>query len=530
MMKTFTTILLAVLALGGLSPLMGQNEFYNDGANVYVQAGGLIFVQGNVINDDQAGNVGRMFNSGDIQLTGNWSNTGTSATVFQANDPGTTTFLGTGAVQTIGGTNTTVFNNLTILKSGATTQEVRQLINSGNDGILNLTNDFLNTQTFSFGVGNPNPLAIVRTGAMGPAPVMHSMTEGYVTSTPGSAGRLARAALPGQTYWFPLGNGTRFRPLVITNTSGVLNAYSAQFVNLATPNTNLKAATLSTINPAWYHFIERQVAGANAADIRIYHDFGPDNVCDINNVTMSEWNGALWADLSTVTSNNPAPFMSWTQRSGYPTGYPTPWNTNGFALAGLFLAPNISSCVFPVEFLSLEATPLETSIMLDWETATEVNNMGFEIHRSTDGINFENIGWEPGIGNSSSVTAYDHEDKNVAFNTRYFYRLRQLDFNGGEMFSNTVEAILMKDQEYIVGGFFPNPSNGNVNLWMNLSEDMDFSMEVYNALGQIVHTEQRGVNSGYLKLEFDFTRLAKGSYIANVKLGSEVIRRKLVIE
>lgn len=528
MKKSITICLLAFCALGWKASAFAQNEFYNDGASVHVQAGGLIYVQGDVTNDDQGANIGTIRNLGDVQLTGNWSNTSTS-NVFTAFDPGTTTFLGTGAFQTIGGSNDTYFNNLTISKSGATTQEVRQLRNSLCDGILNLTNDFLNTQTFIFGVANTNPSAITRTGPIVPN-YMHSVTEGYVTSTPGSLGRLSRATLPGFTYFFPLGNSTRFRPIEITPTTGGLNAYFAQFVNLPTFSTNLRAATLSTINPAWYHFIERQVASGSPENIRIYHDFGPDNVCDINNVTMSEWNLSLWADLSPATSFNPAPFMSWTQKSGYPGAYPSPWVSNAFALAGLYLAPSISSCVFPVEFLYLDARPLDRSIMLDWETATEVNNSGFEIHRSTDGISFEYIGWVPGAGNSSSSTPYNFEDVNVVANQRYFYRLRQLDLNGGESYSNTVEAILLKGQDYMVGGFFPNPSNGNVNLWMSLAKDVDFSLEVYNAIGQLVHAESRDIASGYLKLEFDFTRLSKGSYIANVKLGNEIIRRKLVIE
>ncbi len=534
MKKNSTKILLACLSLSIFSWLSAQNEFYNDGADVYVQAaGGLIFVQGDVINDDQGGNIGRIHNSGDIQLTGNWSNTSTTSNVFDAFAVGTTTFLGTGAVQTIGGTFDTYFNNLTILKSGATTQEVRLLRNSLSDGILNLTNDFLNTQTFNYLVANPNPAAIARTGPIAPTNIMHSLTEGYVTSTPGSAGRLGRATsnlFPGATYFYPVGNATRFRPVVITPTSVGNNVYTVQFVNLPTFSTNLKVATLSTINPAWYHFIERAVAVGSPENIRIYHDFTPDNVCDINNVTMAEWNLALWDDLSVTTSTNPAPFMSWTQKSGYPGAYPTPWISNAFALGGLYLAPNISSCVFPVEYVFLKARPLEKTIMLDWETASEVNNAGFEVHRSTDATNFEFVGWVAGAGNTSSITPYSFEDTDVVPNQRYFYRLRQLDFNGGEAISNTVEAVLLKGQEYIVGGFFPNPSNGNVNLWMSLSKDISFTMEVHNALGQIVHEESRDVNSGYTKMDFDFSKLSKGSYIAKVKLGTEVVTRKLVIQ
>ncbi len=536
MRKNFTKSLLACLVLAGCTPLMAQNEFYNDGAAVHVQAAGLIFVQGDVINDDQGGNIGTMRNLGAIQLTGNWSNTGTS-NVFTPLDPGTTTFLGTGAVQTIGGTTDTYFNNLTISKSGGATQEVRQLRGSLCDGILNLTNDFLNTQTFQFLVFSINPSAIQRTGAILPN-YNSSMTEGYVTSTPLSAGRLVRqtsgATFPNVPYLYPVGNSTRFRPVEVTPQAGAgTNVYGVQFVNVPTPNTNLRSATLNTINPAWYHFIDRG-APSVSENVRIYHDFVADNVCDISKVTMAEWNGTLWEDLSATTSQNNAPQLSWTQKTGYPGAYSLPAWTPGpptpFALAGLFMPSGDNSCVFPVEYLSLTARPLETTIMLDWETATEVNNAGFEVYRSTDAINFENIGWVTGSGTTNSARSYNLEDRQVVPNQRYFYRLRQLDLNGGEAISNTVEAILLKGQDYVVGGFFPNPSNGNVNLWMSLNKDVDFSLEVHNAIGQIVHTEARNVDSGYNKLDFDFSKLAKGSYIAQVKLGGQVITRKLVIQ
>lgn len=355
-MKRFTHFLLAFLALGSISSVFAQNELYNDGADIYVQAAGLIYVQGDVINDDQGGNIGRMHNTGDIQLTGNWSNTSATSNVFDAAALGTVTFLGTGAVQTIGGTLQTGFNNLTINKSGGTTQEVRQLINSGNDGILNLTNDFLNTQNFLFGVGNINPSAIQRTGAIIPN-YLSSMVQGYVTSTPGTAGRLVRATngalFPGVAYFYPVGNATKFRPVEITPVNGsASNAYSVQFVNLATFSPNLRSATLASVNPAYYHFIERQIAAGSPEDIRIYHDFAADNVCDISKVTMAEWNLALWDDLmprvASVNSLNPPGFLSWTQSIDYPGTYPTPWVSNAFVLAGLFMPSGLSSCVFPV--------------------------------------------------------------------------------------------------------------------------------------------------------------------------------------
>ncbi|MEM0995905.1 MAG: T9SS type A sorting domain-containing protein [Bacteroidota bacterium] len=527
-MKSRLRYILLLLVVPLLPRLEVQaQEFYNDGAEVYVQAGGLIYVQGNVTNDDQGTNIGQMFNSGDIMLEGDWSNTG-STNVFQAGDPGTTTFLGNNALQMIQGSNPTNFNNLTLDKPGGT-REVRQSLNSLCDGVLALNDDFLNTQTNLFAVTSVVQGAITRAGGNTPN-YMHSVTQGYVTSTVGSTGRLARATLPDSTYLFPVGTAARWRPVEITPTTGTTNAYSVQFVDQATPNTNLRATTLATVNPAWYHFIERQLPIGSPETIRIYHDFVADDICDIGNVTISEWNTSLWDDLSPVNSANPTPFMSWTEKAGYPGTYPTPFNTNQFALAGRFLAPNISSCVFPVELLYLTANAQENSILLNWETATETNNSGFEVQRSLDGIEFSDLGWVNGAGNSQVNQAYDFEDFDVLPNQRYFYRLRQLDFNGGETYSNIVEAVLLKGIDYAIGGFFPNPTRGQTSLWVSLAEPTRLQIQIVNALGQEVLRIEEKVNSGFHTFDLNVDRLAAGVYLAKVQLNNEKIMKRLVVE
>lgn len=527
--KNHLPLLFAAFAFSFLmgSQGMAQQEFYNDGADVYVQAGGLIYVQGNVINDDQGGNLGRMFNSGDIQLEGDWTNNSTT-NVFQNGDPGTTTFLGNNATQFIQGATDTYFNNLTLNKPGGT-REVRMNRDALCDGVLALNDDFLNTQTFIFGVANPAPNAITRLGGNTPN-YMHSVIQGYVTSNIGSAGRLSRATVPGGTYLFPVGTSVRWRPVEITPTNGAANAYSVQFVDQPTPNTNQRDATLATINPAWYHFIERQLATSNLETIRIYHDFTPDDICDINNVTMAEYNSVLWRDLSPTSSQNTPPFMSWTEKTMYGVAYPTPFNTNQFALAGRYLAPSVSSCVFPVELLYLQATPQATSIMLDWATATEMNNEGFEIERSIDGIDFKRIGWVEGNGNSQVNVNYAYDDVDVLPNQRYFYRLRQLDLDGGETYSNIVEAILLKGLDYALGGFYPNPSNGQTSLWVSLANPTKLDIQIYNPLGQLVRNEHHDVADGYHILDFNFTDMAAGVYVAKVFLNGESLTKRLVIE
>lgn len=497
--------------------------FHNDGDSVYVQAGGLIFVQGGITNDDQGAALGQMFNSGDIQLEGNWSNTSTT-NVFQANDPGTVTFLGNNPLQTIGGTAETFFNNLVINKPGVT--EVQQLINSAADGVLNLTNDFLNTQTFLFGVTNTAVNAVQRTGPIVP-PYTNATTEGYVTSD--GAGKLVRNTLPSLVYFYPTGTATRFRPVEIQSSGA--NGYGARFVDAATPNTANRDASLATINPNWYHKLNRALPAGSPENITIYHDFAADDICDINNVTISEYDGSSWRDLSpTSSTQNASPVLSSTTKSAYPGTYPgTPWVTEDFALAGLFISPGVSSCVFPVEFLDLWASPQQNSILVGWETAAEVNNAGFELERSTDGISYSYQDWIPGNGNSSVTNAYSYDDQKVIRNQVYYYRLKQLDFDGMYSYSNVVNAILLDDGYTFIGNLYPNPSQGAFSLDIGLGDKLSFRAFIVNALGQEVFANEYDLEPGNHTLHFDLGSLAQGPYFLKMRIGGQELSRKVVI-
>ena len=443
-------------------------------------------------------------------------------------------------MQTIGGTRSTLFNNLTIDKPGGT-GEVRQLLDSGTDnlGVLNLTNDFVNTQTFIFAVGNTAQDAITRTGAIVstggyPNVVGSATTEGYVTSTVGSAGRLSRVTLIGTEYFFPVGTSARFRPVSITPTAGAVNAYSVLFQDVATPSTGSKDPTLATINPAWYHKMNRQVVvgGAATENIRIFSDFVADDVCDEANATMSEWDGALWRDLSPATTLNPgAPFLSHTTKAGYPAAYATPWVTEDFALAGLFIVPGTMSCVFPTEGTPLRATAMGDHILLDWSTLTESNNAGWDIERSTDGHSFSYLNWQSGAINSSSPISYTYPDRDVIYNQVYYYRLKQKDLDGQYKYSNIVQAILLEDGQLFISGFYPNPSQGNTGINVTTTEEMTLNFDVVNTLGQEVYSKKFELPKGETTLNFNFNELAAGTYYARITNGKTFIKtEKIVIE
>lgn len=154
MKNLFKIFLLCVVSID----LWSQNEFFNNGSVITVQNGGLIFVQGEVVNTDNLANIGFINNSGTIALSGDWTNNSASSAL--------TSTVGAvelnGALQLITGTTSTTFNNLTLLGSNIKRLNINTFV-GGVSGILNLTARVMDLNSNTLFVTNALPSAIIRT-------------------------------------------------------------------------------------------------------------------------------------------------------------------------------------------------------------------------------------------------------------------------------------------------------------------------------------------------------------------------------
>lgn len=151
----------------------------------------------------------------------------------------------------------------------------------------------------------------------------------------------------------------------------------------------------------------------------------------------------------------------------------------------------------PVEFSAFEARQSGNKIALDWSTASEVNNAGFEVQRSRNGADFERIAWIDGTNQESGSASYTYQDEidPVRGNTVY-YRLRQIDFDGQFSFSNTSTVEL----DFVEAGLNkmllrPNAvaSGESINLIVpEACQGEAFSVEVINLMGQRILQTKMG--------------------------------------
>ncbi len=176
-------------------------------------------------------------------------------------------------------------------------------------------------------------------------------------------------------------------------------------------------------------------------------------------------------------------------------------------------------CVFgviPVEFTSFAANVNDGNVNLTWSTATETNNQGFEVQRSSNGTDYEAISFVQGHGTTTQTQFYAYTDKNVAAGS-YTYRLKQVDFDGTYDYSNTIEVDVNAPKVFSLDQNYPNPFNPSTKITFNLAIDSKVSLKVFDILGQEVMTLLNGnLVAGGHEVNFNASGLNSGVYFYRI--------------
>jgi hypothetical protein len=182
----------------------------------------------------------------------------------------------------------------------------------------------------------------------------------------------------------------------------------------------------------------------------------------------------------------------------------------------------------PVELISFTATPMASSIMLDWQTMSEFNNDRFEVERSTNGITFSYIGEVPGAGTTNLPQAYKLEDVNVVPGTMYYYRLRIVEFDGSHSYSNIVSAILPLASGFSLGEFVPNPAKNYSTVKVQSDKEVKLSFTLFSIEGKEMMKRDIFLEKGVSIPVFDFSRIPAGAYVGQFTTPEGWVVRKLV--
>lgn len=207
-----------------------------------------------------------------------------------------------------------------------------------------------------------------------------------------------------------------------------------------------------------------------------------------------------------------------TQANGYIAGVNT-------ILVGTFEAIAVNP-VLPVELTSFTARYNGKTVDLKWSTATEVNNVGFDVLRSTDPTNedsWENIGFVDGSGTSNVPHTYTFVDGGAPEAGVVYYRLRQLDRDGKSNLSSMVNVVIGSVDGFKLFANYPNPFTGSTSISFNLPEDRFVSIKLYDMTGrQVKETIEGSMRSGFNSVTVDASGLQPGNYRYIVTAGTAV--------
>ena len=184
--------------------------------------------------------------------------------------------------------------------------------------------------------------------------------------------------------------------------------------------------------------------------------------------------------------------------------------------------------IVPVELTSFNVLPNKNDVVLNWQTATETNNQGFEIQRRNDG-EFEKIGFVAGHGTTTEIQSYIFIHKNVSPG-KYSYRLKQMDYDGTSEYSNIVEVEVTQPIEYSLSQNYPNPFNPSTTIAYSIPKDGLVTLKVYDVLGKEVVTLINELQTaGKKNITFDASKLSSGVYYYQLISGEFTSTKKLIL-
>lgn len=429
-----------------------------------------------------------------IAVAGNWINNGTFNATSSLSTP-TVTFNGTGAQSLTG---TTTFNNLTVNKASN-----NLTLNAGNNinGVLTLTSGNIISNAFS-----------------GAAPFLVLSSTATVSGGSASSfvsGQMRKTILSGNSFVFPVGSVSvsRYRPATIGSTDAD-DDWNVTYVGNNPTTDGFSGALINTANLAKVSRFEYwQVArsGSANASLTLSYDVGSysGNVGDVTQLKTARWNGSQW-DI-------PPGGGSFTQTGNGTAGTVTVSLQTAFSPQTIASTDGASG--LPIKLGTFEGKWDGSGISLDWQTLTEINNDYFDLERSANGETFEKITREKGAGNSNTPISYGYKDYNVTAGTKYYYRLKQVDFDQNFSFS---PVIMVKAEG---NGFaqrwavYPNPVNGEQTLIIRESDSSNTTpvdVKIYSLDAKLIYEGKGDLEAISEKIDTAIKASVKGIFFIQI--------------
>lgn len=262
---------------------------------------------------------------------------------------------------------------------------------------------------------------------------------------------------------------------------------------------------------------------ANPTDATLTTLNAPDAETELLRVAITQ--GANSANTVELAPRNTAPqlasadeFTFETDNVNFRDNFASPYFTNETTL--------------PVELTSFRAVADgNQSIRLNWQTASETNNAGFDIERRLPEGTFSSIGFVSGQGTQTAEAAYRFEDTTLPFAAnRLIYRLKQTDFDGTTTYSENIEVAVGLPTTFALHGNFPNPFSASTTIRYELPEAAYVELAVYDIQGRrLALLTQSEQPAGRYSFAFDATEFSSGVYFYRLQSGTTLLTQPMLL-
>jgi len=281
--------------------------------------------------------------------------------------------------------------------------------------------------------------------------------------------------------------------------------------------------TWMTIDPTtgfiYCCFYDRRNTTGAATDMYVARSTNGGNTFENFKVSESSFTptaGIFFGDYTNIAAYNRMVYPIWMRLDGYTLSV---WTA---------IIQDTTSSI-PVELSDFYSNTSNGKVLLTWQTSTETNNRGFEIQRSNDQNNWMTIGYVEGKGTTTEPNQFSYTDEPSLSGT-YYYRLKQVDFNGRYEYSKVLEVDLQIIKEFALEQNYPNPFNPVTTIGYELPKESDVAIKVYDILGKELTTLVKGKEqAGVHEVRFDGSQLGSGIYIYRMSVDNYTVTKKMIL-
>lgn len=182
----------------------------------------------------------------------------------------------------------------------------------------------------------------------------------------------------------------------------------------------------------------------------------------------------------------------------------------------------------PIELVSFTATCNNSTVLLQWTTATEINNDYFTIDRSNDAITWNSVGTLKGAGTSAQIQYYAFNDRQ-AYHDVMYYRLKQTDYDGRNEYvaiTNSKNCLTTTEETFSV---YPNPTRNILNFTFHMSENDNIVLALFDMNGRLVNTIDQGPKTtGVYNYQIDLSQQKCGVYFLILNTTKQAYTQKIM--